>query len=334
MSIKVAINGFGRIGRLVFKAAQYDKEVDIVAINDLTDANTLAYLLKYDSIHGRYPEKVYHDGEYLVAGDRKAKVLAERDPGNLPWADYNVDVVVEATGVFRKRSQIENHLNQGAGKVVLTVPAKDEIDNTIVLGVNDADLKASDKIVSNASCTTNCLAPVVKVLNDSFGFKRGVMTTIHSYTNDQKILDLPHSDLRRARAAAISMIPTTTGAARAVGKVIPELNGKIDGVAIRVPTSDGSIVDLVAELGKDVTADEVNAAMKTAADGPMKGILEYCVDPIVSIDVVGNPHSSIFDSLSTLVMDGNLVKVFSWYDNEWGYSSRTLDLVKMMAKLG
>ena len=334
MSIKVAINGFGRIGRLVFKAAQYDKEVDVVAINDLTDANTLAYLLKYDSIHGRYPENVHHDGEYLVAGDRKVKVLAERDPGNLPWADFDVDVVVEATGVFRKRSQIENHLNQGARKVVLTVPAKDEIDNTIVLGVNDADLKASDRIVSNASCTTNCLAPVVKVLNDSFGFKRGVMTTIHSYTNDQKILDLPHSDLRRARAAAVSMIPTTTGAARAVGKVIPELNGKLDGVAIRVPTSDGSIVDLVAELGKDVTADEVNAAMKAAADGPMKGILEYCVDPIVSIDVVGNPHSSIFDSLSTLVMDGNLVKVFSWYDNEWGYSSRTLDLVKKMAKLG
>jgi glyceraldehyde 3-phosphate dehydrogenase len=312
MSIKVAINGFGRIGRLVFKAAHYDEEVDVVAINDLTDANTLAYLLKYDSIHGRYPEDVHHDGEYLVAGNRKVKVLAERDPGNLPWADFNVDVVVEATGVFRKRSQIENHLNQGAKKVVLTVPAKDEIDNTIVLGVNEADLKASDRIVSNASCTTNCLAPVVKVLNDSFGLKRGVMTTIHSYTNDQKILDLPHSDLRRARAAAVSMIPTTTGAARAVGIVIPELNGKLDGVAIRVPTSDGSIVDLVAELGKDVTADEVNAAMKTAADGPMKGILEYCVDPIVSIDVVGNPHSSIFDSLSTLVMDGNLVKVFSW----------------------
>lgn len=334
MSIKVAINGFGRIGRLVFKAAQYDKEVDIVAINDLTDANTLAYLLKYDSVHGRYPEKVHHDGEYLIAGDRKAKVMAERDPANLPWGDFGVDVVVESTGVFRKRSQIENHINQGAKKVILTVPAKDEIDNTIVLGVNDADLKASDKIVSNASCTTNCLAPVAKVLNDSFGLKRAFMTTIHSYTNDQMILDLPHSDLRRARAAAVSMIPTTTGAARAVGKVIPELNGKLDGVAIRVPTSDGSIVDLVAEVGKDVTVEEVNAAMKAAADGPMKGILEYCVDPIVSIDVVDNPHSSIFDSLSTSVMDGNFVKVFSWYDNEWGYSSRTLDLLKKMANLG
>jgi glyceraldehyde 3-phosphate dehydrogenase len=334
MSIKVAINGFGRIGRLVFKAAQYDKDVDVVAINDLTDANTLAYLLKYDSVHGRYPENVNHDGEYLVAGDRKAKVMAERDPANLPWGDLGVDVVVESTGVFRKRAQIENHLNGGAKKVVLTVPAKDEIDNTIVLGVNDADLKAGDKIVSNASCTTNCLAPVAKVLNDSFGLNRGFMTTIHAYTNDQMILDLPHSDLRRARAAAVSMIPTTTGAARAVGKVIPELNGKMDGCAIRVPTSDGSIVDLVAELGKDVTAEEVNAAMKAAADGPMKGVLEYCVDPIVSIDIVDNPHSSIFDSLSTSVMDGNFVKVFSWYDNEWGYSCRTLDLLKMMAKLG
>ena len=334
MSIRVAINGFGRIGRLVFKAAQYDKDVEVVAINDLTDANTLAYLLKYDSVHGRYPEKVHHDGENLVAGDRKAKVTAEKDPANLPWSDYNVDIVVESTGVFRKRTQIENHLNQGAKKVVLTVPAKDEIDNTIVLGVNDADLKASEKIVSNASCTTNCLAPVAKVLNDSFGIKRGFMTTIHAYTNDQKILDLPHSDLRRARAAAVSMIPTTTGAARAVGKVIPELNGKLDGVAIRVPTSDGSIVDLVAEVEKDVTAEEINAAMKVAAEGPMKGILEYCEDPIVSIDIVDNPHSSIFDSLSTSVMDGNFVKVFSWYDNEWGYSMRTLDLLKKMAKMG
>ena len=334
MSIKVAINGFGRIGRLVFKAAQYDKEVEVVAINDLTDAHTLAYLLKYDSVHGRYPEAVHHDGEYLVAGDRKAKVIAEKDPAKLPWADYNVDVVVESTGVFRKRAQIENHLNQGAKKVVLTVPAKDEIDNTIVLGVNDADLKASDKIVSNASCTTNCLAPVAKVLHDSFGIKRGFMTTIHAYTNDQKILDLPHSDLRRARAAAVSMIPTTTGAARAVGKVIPDLNGKLDGVAIRVPTSDGSLVDLVAEMERNVTADEVNAAVKKAAEGPMKGILEYCEDPIVSIDIVDNPHSSIFDSLSTSVMDGNFVKVFSWYDNEWGYSVRTLDLLKKMAKLG
>ncbi len=333
MSIRVAINGFGRIGRLVFKAAQYDKEVEIIAINDLTDAHTLAHLLKYDSVHGRYPEKVVFEGDNLVAGDRKVKVIAEKDPAKLPWNDIGVDIVVEATGVFRKREQLENHINQGANKVVLTVPAKDEIDNTIVLGVNNAELKATDKIVSNASCTTNCLAPVVKVLHDNFDLVRGFMTTIHGYTNDQRLLDLPHSDLRRARAAAISMIPTTTGAARAVGKVIPELNGKLDGVAIRVPVSDGSIIDLVAEVGKDVSADDINAAMKKAADGEMKGVLEYCEDPIVSIDVVGNPHSSVFDSLSTGVMDGNFVKVFSWYDNEWGYSCRTLDLAKLMAKI-
>lgn len=332
MSIRVAINGFGRIGRLVFKVAQYDEDIEFVAINDLTDAHTLAHLLKYDSVHGRYPEKVVYEGEYLIAGNRKVKVIAEKDPANLPWNDLGVDVVVESTGVFRKRSQLENHLNQGAKKVILTVPAKDEIDNTIVLGVNTDDLRDTDQILSNASCTTNCLAPVAKVLHDNFKIIRGVMTTIHGYTNDQRLLDLPHSDLRRARAAAVSMIPTTTGAARAVGKVIPDLNGKLDGVAIRVPVSDGSIVDLVAEVEKSTTADEVNAAMKKAAEGEMKGILEYCEDPIVSIDVVGNPHSSVFDSLSTSVMDGNLVKIFSWYDNEWGYSNRTVDLVKLSAK--
>jgi glyceraldehyde 3-phosphate dehydrogenase len=333
MSIRVAINGFGRIGRLVFKAGQYDSELEFVAINDLTDAKTLAHLLKYDSVHGRYPEKVTVEGEYLVAGDRKVKVMAERDPANLPWNDLGVDVVVESTGVFRKREQLENHLKGGAKKVLLTVPSKDEIDNTIVLGVNDGDLKASDKIVSNASCTTNCLAPVAKVLHDSFGLVHGFMTTIHGYTNDQNLLDLPHSDLRRARGAAISMIPTTTGAARAVGKVIPDLKGKLDGCAVRVPVCDGSIVDLVAKLGKNTTVEEINAAMKKAADGPMKGVLEYCEDPIVSVDVIDNPHSSIFDALSTSVMDGNFVKVFSWYDNEWGYSCRALDLLKKMAKM-
>lgn len=331
MSIRVAINGFGRIGRLVFKVSQNDPNVEIVAINDLTDAKTLAHLLKYDSVHGRYPVPVKAEGDYLHAGDRKAKVLAERDPAKLPWKELGVDIVVESTGVFRKREQIQNHINAGAKKVVLTVPSKDEIDNTIVLGVNDDELRASDKIVSNASCTTNCLAPVAKVLNDNFGIVRGLMTTIHAYTNDQMILDLPHSDLRRARAAAVSMIPTTTGAARAVGKVIPELNGKLDGGAMRVPTHDGSIVDLVAELKKDTSVEEINAAMKAAAEGPMKGILEYCVDPIVSIDVVGNPHSSIFDSLSTTVMGGNFVKILSWYDNEWGYSCRVVDLVKKIA---
>ena len=333
MSVRVAINGFGRIGRLVFKVAQYDKDIEFVAINDLTDAHTLAHLLKYDSVHGRYPENVKYEGEYLIAGDRKVKVIAERDPAGLPWNELGVDVVVESTGVFRKRSQLENHLNQGAKKVVLTVPAKDEIDNTIVFGVNEGDLKDSDQIVSNASCTTNCLGPVAKVLHDNFGIVRGLMTTVHGYTNDQRLLDLPHSDLRRARAAAVNIIPTTTGAARAVGKVIPELKGKLDGMAMRVPVADGSIVDLVAELSKSTTVEDINAAMKKAADGPMKGILEYCEDPIVSSDVIDNPHSSIFDSIATTVMDGNFVKVLSWYDNEWGYSCRTIDLVKKVAGL-
>jgi glyceraldehyde 3-phosphate dehydrogenase len=331
MSIRVAINGFGRIGRLVFKGAHYDTDIEFVAINDLTDAHTLAHLLKYDSIHGRYPEAVKFEGEFLVAGDKKVKVIAERDPAKLPWGDLGVDVVIESTGVFRSKSQLENHINQGAKKVVLTVPAKDEIDNTIVFGVNEDDLKSTDKIVSNASCTTNCLGPIAKVLHDNFGIVRGLMTTVHGYTNDQRLLDLPHSDLRRSRAAATNIIPTTTGAARAVGKVIPSLNGKLDGMAMRVPVADGSIVDLVAELSKNTSVDEINAAMKAAADGPMKGILEYCEDPIVSSDVIDNPHSSIFDSLATTVMDGNFIKVLSWYDNEWGYSMRTIDLVKKVA---
>ncbi len=333
MSVRVAINGFGRIGRLVFKAAQDDKDIEVVAINDLTDSQTLAHLLKYDSVHGRYPVPVRAEGDQLIAGNRSAKVFAEKDPANLPWKDLNVDIVVESTGVFRTRAQNEKHLNAGAKKVVLTVPAKDDIDNTVVKGVNDDTLKASDKIISNASCTTNCLAPVAKVLHEQFGIKRGLMTTIHSYTNDQRILDLPHKDLRRARAAAVNMIPTTTGAARAVGKVIPDLNGKLDGMAIRVPTSDGSLVDLVAELEKDASVEDINKAMKEAAEGSLKGVLEYCEDPIVSTDIVGNPSSSIFDSLTTAAMGGNFVKVLSWYDNEWGYSNRTLDLVKMLAQL-
>ena len=333
MPTKIAINGFGRIGRLIFKIAQSDPELEVVAINDLTDAKTLAHLLKYDSVHGRYPLPVKAEGDVLIAGDLKVQVLAERDPAQLPWAKLGVDIAVEATGVFRKRAQIEMHLKAGAKKVLLTVPAKDEIDNTIVLGVNDDDLRPKDKIVSNASCTTNCLAPVVKVLNDKFGVKHGLMTTIHAYTNDQRLLDLPHSDLRRARAAAVSMIPTTTGAAIAVGKVIPELNGKLDGMSMRVPTSDGSIVDFVADLKTNVTVEEVNAAFKEAAEGPMKGVLEYCEDPIVSIDIVDNPHSSIFDSLSTSVMEGNMVKILSWYDNEFGYSSRAVDVIKKMAAI-
>ena len=333
MSIKIGINGFGRIGRLVFKAAFEDKDIEFVAINDLTDSKTLAHLLKYDSVHGKFPVEVKAEGDYIVVGNRKIKVLAVKDPAELPWKEMGVEYVVESTGVFRTREKVAKHLEAGAKKVLLTVPAKDEIDNTVVMGVNDHTLKPTDVIVSNASCTTNCLAPLVKVLQDEFGVKWGLMTTIHSYTNDQRILDLPHSDLRRARAAAVSMIPTTTGAARAVGKVIPELNGKLDGMAVRVPTPDGSLVDLVAELEKDVTVEEVNAAMKEAAEGTMKGILEYCEDPIVSVDIIGNPHSSIFDAKSTSVMEGNKVKVLSWYDNEWGYSNRCVDLLKKMASM-
>lgn len=332
MSIKIAINGFGRIGRLVFRSAMERGDIDVVQVNDLTDAKTLAHLLKYDSVHGIYDKDIKADGDNILVDGKKIHVSAEKDPATLPWGKLGVDVVVESTGVFRQRDQIAKHLEAGAKKVVLTVPAKDEIDATIVLGVNDSDLKAEHKIVSNASCTTNCLAPVAKVLNDTFGIKRGVMTTIHAFTNDQSILDFPHKDLRRARTASMSIIPTTTGAAKAVGKVIPQLNGKLDGMAMRVPTPDGSIVDLVAELGKDVTVDDVNSAMKKAAEGDLKGILEYTEDPLVSVDIVGNSHSSIFDSQSTMVM-GNMVKILSWYDNEWGYSVRVVDLLIKMAKM-
>jgi len=333
MAIKVAINGFGRIGRLVFKALQNDKDVDLVAVNDLTDAKTLVHLLKYDSVHGRYPVPVSAEGDYLVAGKRRVKVMSEKDPSKLPWGQMGVDIVVESTGAFRDKAKLGLHLQAGAKKVILTAPAKDELDNTVVMGVNDDTLKPSHKIVSNASCTTNCLAPVAKVLHENFGIKRGWMTTIHAYTNDQQILDLPHKDLRRARAAAANIIPTTTGAAKAAGLVIPALKGKLDGIAIRVPVPDGSLVDLVAELEKPATAEEINAAMKKAAGSSLKGILEYCEDPIVSSDIVGNSYSSIFDSLSTKVMDKTFVKVISWYDNEWGYSVRTVDILKKMASL-
>ena len=327
MSIKVGINGFGRIGRLVFRAGSAKSDIEFVAINDLTDVKTNAHLLKYDSIHGKFPGTVEVSGDNILVDGKTLKVLSERDPANLPWAELEVDVVIESTGVFRTKDKIEKHLEAGAKKVILTVPAKDEIDATIVLGVNDDDLKPEHKIVSNASCTTNCLAPVAKVLNDTFGLKRGWMTTVHAYPNDQRILDLVHSDLRRTRAAAMSLIPTTTGAAKAVGKVIPELNGKLNGIAMRAPVADGSVVDLVAELEKNATVEDINAAMKTAAEGPLKGILEYCEDPIVSADIIDNPASSIFDALSTSVMDGNFVKVLSWYDNEWGYSNRVVDLI-------
>jgi glyceraldehyde 3-phosphate dehydrogenase len=331
MAINVGINGFGRIGRLVFKAAFKDPDIDIVGINDITDAATLAHLLKYDSIHGVFPGEVAADGNDLVVDGKSIPVTAERNPADLPWRKYGVTVVVESTGVFRKREQIAAHLTAGASKVVLTVPPKDEIDAMIVLGVNDDALLPNHQIVSNASCTTNCLAPVAKVLNDTFGISYGLMTTIHAYTNDQRLLDLPHSDLRRARAAALNIIPTSTGAARAAGKVIPELDGKIDGMALRVPVMDGSVVDLVCCVKGDPTIDDVNAAMKKAAEGPMKGILQYTEDPIVSQDVIGNPYSSIFDAKLTMKIADCMVKVIAWYDNEWGYSCRVADLIKKVA---
>ncbi len=328
MATRLGINGFGRIGRLVFKAARQFDDLEFVAINDLTDAYSLAMLLKYDSTHGRYPDEVAVDGNNIVVGGKTLKVMAEKDPSQLPWSDLGVDIVVESTGVFRNRDKIALHLEGGAKKVVLTVPAKDEIDATIVLGVNDEDLKPEHQIVSNASCTTNCLAPVAKVLNDNWGIRRGWMTTVHAYTNGQRLLDMPHKDMRRARSAATNLVPTTTGAAKAVGKVIPDLFGKLDGMAMRAPVPDGSVVDLVAELDKDASAEEINSAMEAAASGPMKGIMQYSVDPIVSADIVGNPYSSIFDSPMTRVMDGNFAKIISWYDNEWGYSSRVVDLIR------
>jgi glyceraldehyde 3-phosphate dehydrogenase len=329
-TIKVGINGFGRIGRLTFRALLKKNNIEVVAFNDLTDAKTLAHLLKYDSVHGRFPGEVSAEADSIVVNGKKYKVFAEKDPANLPWKSLGVDVVVESTGIFRTREKMMKHITAGAKKVVLSVPAdnKEDVDATVVLGVNDQVITSSLQLVSNASCTTNCLAPVAKVLNDSFGIKRGLMNTIHSYTNDQIILDAPHKDLRRARAAAMSMIPTKTGAAKAIGLVIPDLEGKLDGFAVRVPTPDGSMVDLTVELNRSVTRDEINAAMKAAAAGPMKGVLEYTEDPIVSCDIIGNTHSSIFDSLMTKIQDGNFVKIIAWYDNEAGYSHRLADLVE------
>jgi glyceraldehyde 3-phosphate dehydrogenase len=332
VTIKVGINGFGRIGRLVFRAMEKDPAVEVVAVNDLTDAKTLAHLLKYDSIHGMFGESVTADEDGFTIDGRHVKVSAERDPSNLKWGDLGVDLVVESTGFFTDGEKAKAHLDAGAKKVLISAPATNE-DITIVMGVNDGDYDADKHIiVSNASCTTNCLAPFAKVLRDEFGIKYGFMNTIHSYTNDQNILDLPHKDLRRARAAAMSIIPTSTGAAKAIGLVLPDMKGKLDGMSMRVPTPDGSVVDLVAELETSVSRDDVNAAMKAAADGPMKGFLQYTEDPIVSVDVVGNPHSSVFDSLQTMVMggEGTFVKCVSWYDNEWGYSNRVKDLAKKM----
>ncbi len=332
MAIRVAINGFGRIGRNFMRTSKGHSGLEIVAINDLTDAKTLAHLLKYDSVHGVFDAEVKASEKGLVIDGKEIKVLAERSPENLPWKDLKVDVVIESTGLFTDRDKAAKHLDAGAKWVVISAPAK-EPDVTVCLGVNDEVLDPkTQKIISNASCTTNCLAPVAKVLNKEFGIIRGLMTTVHSYTNDQRILDLPHKDLRRARAAALSMIPTTTGAAKAVGLVLPELKGKLDGFSIRVTTPNVSVVDLVAELNKDVTIEEVNAAMKKWADGPMKGILQYVDEPLVSIDFNGNPHSSIFDSVLTKVMEKRMIKIISWYDNEWGYSTRLRDLVLLISK--
>jgi glyceraldehyde 3-phosphate dehydrogenase len=334
MAIKVAINGFGRIGRLVFRILHSRDDFEVVAINDLADAETLAVLLKYDSVHGKLADEVSASGENIVVGGKSVPVLSVRSPKELPWKDMGVYFAVEATGVFRtrggERGGYGDHIEAGAQKVLLTVPAKDKVDATIVLGVNDEMLKPEHKCISNASCTTNCLAPVAAVLQENFGIVQGLMTTIHAYTNDQAVCDQIHTDVRRARAAAMNIIPTTTGAAKAIGEVIPELKGLMHGLAIRVPVACGSIVDLVVTSKKEPAVDAVNAAMKEAADGPMKGILEYCEDPIVSSDVIGNTASSIFDVENTIVI-GNMVKVLSWYDNEWGYSNRVVDLLCRMA---
>ncbi|MBP7249082.1 MAG: type I glyceraldehyde-3-phosphate dehydrogenase [Negativicutes bacterium] len=334
MAYQVGINGFGRIGRNVFRAALNNPEINIVAVNDLTDAKTLAHLLKYDSVHGILDAEVKADGDAIIVNGKRIQVLAERNPVDLPWGKMGVEIVVESTGIFTAKEKAEAHIQAGAKKVIISAPATGE-DVTIVLGVNEDKYDPKNHhVVSNASCTTNCLAPFVKVLNDSFGVKRGMMTTVHSYTNDQQILDLPHKDLRRARAAAENIIPTTTGAAKAVGLVLPELQGKLNGFSLRVPTPNVSVTDLVAELDKSVTAEEINDALKTAAAGPMKGILDFSNEPLVSKDYNGNPHSSIVDGLSTMVIDGNMVKVVSWYDNEWGYSNRVVDLAVFMGKKG
>ena len=326
MPIRVGINGFGRIGRNVFRASLDTSELEFVAVNDITDAATLAHLLRYDSVHGRLDADVRAEADALVVNGKRIRIIQERDPGKLPWKDLDVDIALESTGLFTSRDKAGLHLSAGARKVIISAPAK-EPDITLCYGVNHTSYDpVTHHIISNASCTTNCLSPVAKVLHEAFGIARGLMTTVHAYTNDQRILDLPHSDIRRARAAAQSMIPTSTGAARAVGEVLPELKGKLDGMAVRVPTANVSVVDLVAELGTTVTADEVNAAVRAAADGPLNGVLQYCEDPLVSVDFNGNPHSSIFDAPLTKVMENNFVKVLSWYDNEWGFSNRMRDV--------
>jgi len=331
--MRVAINGFGRIGRSVFRVLDHHKEIDLVAINDIFDKDALVYLLKYDTVMGRFPGKVALDGDILNAGHQQVRLLSERIPEQLPWGDLGIDVVVESTGIFRQRAQLENHLTAGAKKVILTVPPKDEIDYMVVLGVNDDGLTADHNIISNASCTTNCLAPMAKVLHDAFGIELGVINTIHAYTNDQRLADVPHSDWRRSRAAAENVIPTTTGAARAVGKVLPELNGKLDGIAMRVPVPDGSVVDFNVRLEQDVTLEKINDAVHAAAEsGPLAKVLEYSTLPVVSTDIIGNEHSSIYDAPFTRVIGGNFIKTLNWYDNEWGYSNRVVDLIGILKK--
>jgi glyceraldehyde 3-phosphate dehydrogenase (phosphorylating) len=334
MAIKVGINGFGRIGRNIMRAAMDDSSIDIVAVNDLTNAGTLAHLLKYDSILGNLKADIAASGDKITVGRDEFQVLSIKDPAQLPWKSLGVDVVFESTGIFTNREGAAKHIAAGAKKVVITAPAKGP-DLTVVLGVNEDKYDpATHHIISNASCTTNCLAPIAKILHESFGIRKGWMTTVHSYTNDQQLLDLPHKDLRRARAAALSIIPTTTGAATAVGEVLPELKGRLDGISMRVPTPNVSVVDLAVLVDKKTTKEEVNAAFKTAADGKLKGILEYCEEPLVSIDFRGNPHSSIIDAPYTSVMDSDFIKVLSWYDNEWGYSNRCVDLIRFLAKKG
>jgi len=329
--MRVAINGFGRIGRSVFRILNTRDDVDVVAINDIFDKEALVYLLKYDTVMGRFPDDVNLDGDTLMTSRQKVKLIGERVPADLPWDSMGVDVVIESTGIFRMREQLEAHLSAGAKRVVLTVPAKDEIDYTVVLGVNHDGLKPEHRIVSNASCTTNCLAPMAKVLHEAFGIELGVINTVHAYTNDQRLADVPHSDWRRSRAAAENVIPTTTGAARAVGKVLPELDGKLDGIAMRVPVPDGSVVDLNVLLEQSVSVDQVNDAVRSAADsGPVADVLEYSTMPIVSTDIIGNKHSSIFDAPFTRVIDNNFVKTLNWYDNEWGYSNRVVDLLILL----
>ncbi len=328
--IRVAINGFGRIGRMVFKAGYQDPDIDFVAFNDLTDTKTLAQLLKYDSVHGRFPGSVDPKEGALVIDGKEIKVFSERDPADLPWGDLGIDIVVESTGFFLKRELAQKHVKAGAKKVLLTAPGKDADTPTVVKGCTSMEKCRVDWVISNASCTTNSLAPVVQVLEKNFGIESGLMTTIHAYTGDQRLLDAPHKDLRRARAAAVNIIPTSTGAAKAVGKVFPDLNGKLDGLAVRVPVADGSLTDLTVLLKKEATAEEINAAVKKASETYLKGVLEYSEDPLVSTDIVGNPHSSIFDSGMTRSI-GRLAKVFAWYDNEWGYSNRLIDIIKEMA---